>query len=95
MKNLISWVTGVAAVFALILSIGNAVGGNQPALGGVTNFDALTLSTGPLVVTSTNTATSTVSAGCYQFYATSTLTPQKFAASTTPGVMVSQYGTCP
>lgn len=30
MKNYISWVAGVLAVIALVLSIGNAVGGNQP-----------------------------------------------------------------
>lgn len=46
-------------------------------------------------VTSSNTATSTITGGCFQFYATSTATAHKFQASTTPGIMYSQYGTCP
>jgi hypothetical protein len=54
-----------------------------------------TVSGGTLTVTSSNTATSTVVVGCVQFYATSTATAHKFQASTTPGVMYSQYGTCP
>lgn len=53
------------------------------------------LTTGNVVVTTSNTATSTLTVGCIQFYATSTATAQKFMASTTPGVMYSQYGTCP
>lgn len=59
-----------------------------------TNSD-LTVKGGSLTVTSSNTATSTVVAGCYQFYATSTATSQIFQASTTPGAMYSQYGMCP
>lgn len=59
-----------------------------------TNSD-LTVSGGSIVVTTSNTATSTLVAGCYQFYATSTATALKFQASTTPGIMYSQYGTCP
>src|SRR3990167_8228826 len=58
-------------------------------------FSATTTMNANLVVTSTNTATSTVNAGCYEFYATSTATVQKFQASTTPGIMYSQYGRCP
>lgn len=54
-----------------------------------------TVSGGTLNVTTSNSATSTVVAGCFQFYATSTETPHKFQASTTPGVMHSQYGSCP
>ena len=50
---------------------------------------------GGIVVTTTNTATSSIIVGCYQFYATSTATAQKFMASTTPGPMYSQYGSCP
>lgn len=50
---------------------------------------------GTLTVTTSNTATSTITGGCFQFYATSTATAQKFQASTTPGIMYSQYGTCP
>ena len=54
-----------------------------------------TFSGGTLNVTTSNTATSTVVGGCFQFYATSTATAHKFQASTTPGAMYSQYGTCP
>ena len=50
---------------------------------------------GTLNVTTSNTATSTMIAGCWQFYATSTATALKYMASTTPGIMYSQYGTCP
>lgn len=53
------------------------------------------VSGGTLNITTANTATSTVIAGCVQFYATSTATALKFQASTTPGVMYSQYGSCP
>lgn len=55
----------------------------------------LTVKGGSLVVTSSNIATSTVVAGCFQFYATSTATSLIFQASTTPGAMYSQYGSCP
>jgi len=48
-----------------------------------------------IVVTTSNTATSSIEVGCWQFYATSTATPLKYQASTTPGIMYSQYGTCP
>lgn len=78
------------------------------SLSGITNLSGLavgsdgltvtgdsTLSGGTLTVTTSNTATSTVTGGCFQFYATSTDTAQKFQASTTPGVMYSQYGACP
>ena len=102
MKNLISWVALVGAVIALILSIGNAVGGNPTAkLSGVTNYDALTLGTGPLVITTSNTATSTLSVGCVQTTATSTASPVKLtfttlgATSTFPGTVYWAYGTCP
>jgi len=54
-----------------------------------------TVGGGTLNVTTANTATSTIIGGCFQFYATSTATAQKFQASTTPGAMYSQYGTCP
>ncbi|MDE1940979.1 MAG: hypothetical protein KGI66_02555 [Patescibacteria group bacterium] len=54
-----------------------------------------TVSGGTLNVTTADTATSTLVVGCIQFYATSTATALKFQASTTPGVMYSQYGTCP
>lgn len=54
-----------------------------------------TINGGTVNITTSNTATSTLIVGCIQFYATSTVTAQKFQASTTPGVMYSQYGTCP
>jgi hypothetical protein len=53
------------------------------------------VSGGTLNVVTSNTATSTVIGGCFEFYATSTATAHKFQASTTPGIMYSQYGACP
>lgn len=58
-------------------------------------FTATTTMNGNLVVTTANTATSSIQVGCIQFYATSTATAQRFLASTTPGIMYSAYGTCP
>jgi hypothetical protein len=59
-------------------------------------FSATTTFSGKSVlITSANTATSTLVVGCWQFYATSTATALKYQASTTPGIMYSQYGTCP
>ncbi len=88
MNKTLSLLVGIIAVFALILSIGNAVGGNQPvqslerALGGVTNYDS-------------------VAASCYQVFATSTATPGKYVASSTSlvngvstGIVLFQYGSC-
>lgn len=54
-----------------------------------------TISGGTLNVTTSNTATSTIIGGCFQFYATSTATALNFTASTTPGIMYSSYGACP
>jgi hypothetical protein len=54
-----------------------------------------TVSGGTLNITTSNSATSTIIGGCWQFYATSTATPLKYQASTTPGIMYSQYGSCP
>lgn len=126
MNKVLSGISGLVAIVALIVGSVALVGANQSghALGGGTRFPngisadgtapsagqvrGTTLTTtgaavlggavtagGTLTVTTSNTATSTVIAGCYQFYATSTATAQKFMASTTPGPMVSQYGTCP
>lgn len=50
---------------------------------------------GTLNITTANTATSTLVAGCWQFYATSTATALNYTASTTPGIMYSSYGACP
>jgi autotransporter-associated beta strand protein len=72
-----------------------SVGGALSVTGASTLTGDATISGGTVNVTTSNTATSTVVAGCYQFYATSTATSQKFLASTTPGIMYSQYGTCP
>ena len=58
-------------------------------------FSATTTLNGNIVVTTTNTATSSIQAGCWQFYATSTVTAHRFLASTTPGIMYSDYGKCP
>ena|ERR1017187_4149439 len=95
---------GVIALVAIVIaiggyfypSVGQSVKGN---LGGVTNYDNITL-------TSSNTATSTLVTGCIQTYATSTATAVRFvlssAASSTPtygipavGGVSWQYGTCP
>ena len=63
---------------------------------GATSFlTDTTFSGGTVNVTTSNTATSTLVVGCVQFYATSTATALKYQASTTPGIMYSQYGTCP
>lgn len=72
----------------------------------LTVTDDATISGGSLTVTTTNTATSTVSLGCIQTTATSTVTPVRFVigssgATTTHqgtnsvGVVAWQYGTCP
>jgi hypothetical protein len=61
----------------------------------LTVADDVTIGGGLLNLTTTNTGTSTLIVGCLQFYATSTATAHKFQASTTPGIMYSQYGTCP
>lgn len=61
----------------------------------ITTTGDVTVGGGTLNVTTSNTATSTVIGGCFQFYATSTATAQKFQASTTPGVMYSSWGACP
>jgi len=63
--------------------------------GALTASGDVTFSGGTLNVTTSNTATSTIVGGCFQFYATSTATAHKFQASTTPGIMYSAYGACP
>ena len=63
--------------------------------GAITGTGDATISGGTMTVTTSNTATSTITGGCFQFYATSTATAHKFQASTTPGIMYSDYGTCP
>lgn len=80
---------------AVMDASGNLTAASVTNSGASTVAGDATISGGTLNVTTSNTATSTVVAGCFQFYATSTATPLKFQASTTPGVMYSQYGTCP
>lgn len=76
---------------ALTLDSGNLTLTN----GSIISSGDATISGGTLNITTANTATSTLVAGCWEFYATSTATALKFQASTTPGVMYSQYGACP
>lgn len=101
MKNLL---------FVLIAIAGGILGAYlfktqiEPILGATTarttitnpwTFSATTTMNGNLVVTTANTATSSVQAGCYQTTATSTATPIKLQATTTPGIAYWSYGTCP
>jgi len=101
MKNFLFFVLAVAGGMLGAYTFKTVV---EPLFGATTarttitnpwTFSATTTMNGNLIVTSTNTATSTINAGCYEFYATSTNTVQKFQASTTPGAMYSQYGRCP
>jgi hypothetical protein len=108
-NSIVQWIA--IAVIGVIAFVGLVGGNSQPVpepvkLGGGTSDSwsvggALsvtgdgTVSGGTLNVTTANTATSTIIGGCYQFYATSTATAQKFQATTTPGLMFSTYGTCP
>ena len=109
MNKIHVWVnTGLIVLIGLMVLVGgNQSAQSEKKVAGTTNYDALslsgaltalgdtTISGGTLNVTTANTATSTVIAGCYEFYASSTATAQKFQASTTPGAMYSQYGSCP
>lgn len=76
-------------------AVGEVRGADLTATDDLTVTDDVTVNGGVLTVTTTNTATSTMIAGCWQFYATSTATALKYVATTTPGLMHSQYGTCP
>lgn len=102
-----NYLTLAIAVIALALGGANYFNVEAPAFGGVTNFDALTLSNGPLVVTTSNTATSSATIGCVNTYATSTATAVKIfpgainaSASSTytsgaAGFVIWAYGSCP
>lgn len=60
--------------------------------------DDLTVSGGSLNVATANTATSTITVGCIQTYATSTASPVKISATTTAAggtVLYSVFGLCP
>lgn len=61
----------------------------------LTVTDDVTISGGALTVTTSGTATSSLIIGCIQTYATSTLTPVKLSATTTPGYPFWVFGTCP
>lgn len=58
-------------------------------------FSATTTMNSNLVVTTADTATSSVQVGCIQTTATSTATPIKLQATTTPGTAYWSYGKCP
>ena len=58
-------------------------------------FSATSTHSNNVIVTTSNTATSSIQVGCWQFYATSTATAVRYLATTTPGFMVSEYGKCP
>ena len=76
-------------------SAGQVRGTTLTVTGAATLSGDVTVGGGTFDVTTSNSATSTLIAGCFQFYATSTDTAQKFQASTTPGAMYSSYGSCP
>jgi len=84
----------VGLLFFAVSTGGGKLGGVYQQTDRFSQAD-LTISGGTLTVATSNTATSTITGGCFQFYATSTATALKFQASTTPGIMYSQYGTCP
>jgi len=102
-----NYVIAALAVMLIVFGFGYFASPKAGVYGGVSNFDAITLdsslivggdstvSGGTVTITTSNSATSTITAGCFQFYATSTATALRFQASTTPGVMVSTYGACP
>lgn len=47
-----------------------------------------------LTITTTNTATSSLKVGCIDTHATSTQTPIRLSATTTPGIAYWSYGLC-
>lgn len=104
----------VAVLALVIGSVALVGGNNQPALGGTTSAtwtaanlvsngdltvaDDVTINGGSFVVTTSNTATSTATFGCWQTYATSTATAVKLAATTTATggtIPLFVFGTCP
>jgi len=65
------------------------------AVGGTMAVTGVTTMAADLTVTTTNTATSSVEAGCFDSYATSTETAIRLSAtSTIPGDAVWVFGTC-
>ena len=49
---------------------------------------------GDVTVTTSNSATSSITVGCIDTYATSTATAIRLSATTTPGIAYWSYGTC-
>ena len=89
---------GMLGAYLLGVASGDLNVGATTARTTITNpwtFSATTTMSSNLVVTTANTATSSIQVGCIQFYATSTATAHRFLASTTPGIMYSAYGNCP
>lgn len=100
MKNLFFVLIALAAGFvgAYVYDNRELILGATTARTTITNpwtFSATTTMSSNLIVTTANTATSSIQVGCWQFYATSTATANRYLASTTPGVMYSEYGKCP
>lgn len=110
-KIIISVLALLAAIFGYTTFSGNGIGGTTnfsdlsvdslavsgtSALTGATTVTGdASVSGGTFNITTSNTATSTLVAGCWEFYATSTVTALKYQATTTPGLMFSTYGACP
>ena len=100
----IAGVVGGVLITSSLQNQGQTVGGvynqvnnyfKQGLTAGATSGFTVNASGKTVTVGTSNTATSTLSVGCIQFYATSTATVQRFQASTTPGIMYSSYGACP
>ncbi len=110
MKNIIT--AGIVAL-VVALAVVYLVGGNQSGsvLGGayrlpnsdlsaksITSTGDFVVNGGTATITTSNSATSTLIAGCVQTYATSTETPIKIQATTSAAagvVLLSLFGTCP
>jgi len=93
---------GLVAVLSLVFSI-VAINVNRDNLGGVTNYDSITLGEDLVVGDDTTLAKDLILTDndfCIDFFATSTATQIKMVASTTiasgsnVGVMTMQYGSC-
>lgn len=76
-------------------SAGEVRGSTLTVTGAAAITGNATVSGRTLTVTTSNTSTSTLVVGCVQMYATSTATAMKLQPTTTPGIALWQYGTCP
>lgn len=63
-------------------------------LEGALTLDGASVFGSDITVTTTNTATSSISVGCIETYATSTETVLRLSATTTPGAAMWTYGAC-